>query len=59
MHFYLYTESVLGSFVELLTVATFCLFRNEFLIKLKNHLNPNLIDVLNLTFLKYFPKVSL
>ena len=59
MHFYLYTESVLGSFVELQTVAIFCLFRNEFLIKLKNHLNPNLIDVLNLTFLKYFPKVSL
>ena len=52
-------ESVFGSFVELLTVVIFCLFRNEFLIKLKNHLNPNLIDVLNLTFLKYFPKVSL
>ena len=59
MHFYLYTESVLGSFVELLTVAIFCLFRNEFLIKLKNYLNPNLTDALNLTFLKYFPKVSL
>ena len=52
-------ESVLGSFVELLTVAIFCLFRNEFLIKLKSYLNPNLTDALNLTFLKYFPKVSL